>query len=623
MNLKENSNEYILSFDNIDFNWRSIIVYLILIGAFIYLATGAFELQIVKGGENLLIAKRTNQYRVKTLAPRGIIYSEDGIKLAYNSPSYSLYINTKEIDQSQESDVLLAIANVLQIDSNQFIESSKSYIYDENNNRVESDRITLLRDISYDNYYQILSNIDSLKGVYLNVESLRNYIEPSSFSNILGYVGDPSYSDIEKGIYSESQVGKTGVEGYYDEYLRGSEGLSIIEKEVSSGSFTDYKEYESIPGNNLFLTIDSRWQTKLTEIMIDSANEVKAFGSAGVIVNSSTGEIKALVTVPNYDNNLFAKGISSEEYKKLIENPKKPLFNRPISLQLPPGSVMKVIGAVAGLESGVISENDKKLSDRCMDLPGNITFCEADRGYIGWVNIKEALARSSNIYFCQVMQDLRKGLGYKYYYDIALNFGLASKTGIDLWGESSGIIPNAEYKLKAINEPWYIGDECNTVIGQGYVTVTPIQMALVSSAIVNGGKVLEPHILNKVVNQEGEIIYDKETKVVRELNVSEKTLDIVIEGLEMGVYAGTAGALKGSEGNPIAKTGSSDAGEWINGVYYNGAHSWIIGCFDYENEKYCFAIMQQWAGRGYKTVPIMKKFINCIYNNFNDSCKNI
>ena len=294
------------------------------------------------------------------------------------------------------------------------------------------------------------------------------------------------------------------------------------------------------------------------------------------------------------------------------------------SLQLPPGSIMKIVAATAGLESGVISESDKKLSDRCIDLPGNIKFCEADRGYIGWVNVEEAMARSSNIFFCLVMQDMRaKNIGYEYYYDIAKNYGLGNKTGIDLWGEVAGTIPNADYKMATVKQPWYIGDECNTVIGQGYVTVTPLQMAMLVSTVMNNGELIKPHILSKVVDQTGSLVFERTPEQVRSLHVSDETIRILKEGLQLGVQAGTAGGLKGLPGNPGAKTGSSDAGEWINGTYYDGAHSWIMGCFDYENENYCFTVMQQWGGRGYKTVPIMKKFINCLYNNFSSNCSNI
>lgn len=619
---KEND-EYKFVVDTDDFMWRSIILYLLLALGFINLLLSTFELQIIKGGEYYQVAVRTNQIQERTLAPRGLIYSSDGVKLANNSPAYSLYVDTSLMPAEREDEILRVIGELIEMDPEILITTYKSKVYDPiSSSRIISGRISLKNNLTFDQYYMLLSRIEDLPGIKLNVEAVRSYYS-NAFSNIIGYIGDPTQSDVEKGIYSASQIGKTGIEYYYDPFLRGREGLSIEEKEVVSGESTDYEAYEAFPGNNLYLTIDSRWQMSMQEILDQNVSSTRAFGGAAAIVNSRTGEVKALVTNPTYDNNLFAVGISNNDYQGLINDPKRPLFNRPISLQLPPGSIMKVIGATAGLEAGVINENTEKLSDRCMELPGDIVFCEADRSYIGWVNVKEALARSSNLFFCQVMQDLHNKVGYSYYYDIAKSYNLSQKLGIDLPGEASGLIPDESYKLRAINEPWYIGDECNTVIGQGYVTVTPLQMAMVASTVINNGVLVRPYLLSKVEEQSGKIIQESETEVIRDLHVSENTLRIIQEGMEMGVDAGTAGLLKGLPGNPRAKTGSSDAGEWINGKYYSGAHSWVMGCFDYEGETYCFTVMQQWGGRGYRTVPVMKKFINCLYNDFSLNCKNI
>ena len=614
--------DYKIEIDSDDFSWRLLLPYSLLVVGFLSLLSSAFELQIVKGGDNYQIAKRTNQAQVKTLAPRGLILTADNVRLAYNTPAYSLALDTTVLSEVDEKAVVDLLAELLELPAEELWDTFVSKAYKEDV-RLNIPRLTLKSDLNFDEYYNLLSRIDDLKGVKLNVESIRNYADGNTYSNVVGYIGDPNQSDIDKGIYSLSQVGKTGIESQYDEYLRGKEGLLVEEKEVLSGNSSNYEAFEAIPGNNVFLTIDSQWQKFLQMILEKNINDVKAFAGAGVIVNSRTGAIKALVTAPTYDNNLFAKGISALEYQSLITNPKRPLFNRPISLQLPPGSIIKIIGATAGLEAGIIDENSKKLSDRCMDLPGGIVFCEADKSYIGWVNVKEAMARSSNLFFCQVMQDLRTIVGYKYYYDIARSYGLGQLSGIDLPGEATGLIPDDQYKLRVLKEPWYIGDECNTVIGQGFVTVTPLQMALAVATIMNDGNLMRPYLVQKIEDQSGINIFDQEPLISRNIHINANTIRILQEGMKLGVEAGTGGALKGLPGNPIAKTGSSDAGEWIDGNYYSGAHSWVMGCFDYGNENYCFSVMQQWGGRGYKTVPVMKKFINCLYNDFRSGCQDI
>jgi penicillin-binding protein 2 len=621
---RNNNNSESIGFviDTDDFSWRVMVPYALLAFSFVYLLLGAFELQIVKGGVNFSLAKRTNQAQVKTLASRGLIFSADGVKLATNDPAYSLSIDVNDLPVEKEGPVLTLLAELLAINPDDLLATYNQKVYIKGE-RMLSSRTTLKNNLTYDQYYSVLSRIEDLPGVKLNVEAIRNYPNPSSYSNIIGYLGDPSQKDIDNGIYSQSQVGKTGVEAWYDQLLRGKDGLRVEEREVVSGDSVNYEAFESVPGDNIILTIDSRWQDSLKRILDESVAQNKAFAGAGVVVKGSTGEVMALVTNPSYDNNLFAQGISAVKYNEYINDPKMPLFNRPIALQLPPGSILKVVGATAGLEAGVINADTKKLSDRCMDLPGGIVFCEADRSYIGWVNVEEALARSSNLFFCQVMQDLRAKVGYSYYFDIAKSYGLGSKTGIDLPGEASGLIPDEAYKLRVVKEPWYIGDECNTVIGQGYVTVTPVQMTMVASAIVNGGYLLKPYIVAEAQSQDGQVVFSNQKQIVNNLNLSSSTLNTIQDGLRLGVEAGTAGGLRGLEADMMVKTGSSDAGEWIEGKYYSGAHSWVMGCFDYENEWYCFTVMQQWGGRGYKTVPIMKKFINCVYNDFKDGCQNI
>ena len=612
--------EIILTIDSNGFRWRILVIYAMLAGVFSFIFINAFQLQIVEGSKNLTVASRTNQSQLKSLATRGLIFDVKGNKLAQNVPAYSLFIKTSEVPVTTEQGLINKLAELLGVDASEFYQTFHDKAYDESGKRIKTERLTLKSDLTFDQYFSVLSKIEDLKGVYVNTEPVRQYNNGSIYANLIGYIGDPNEADLKNGIYSESQVGKTGIEKSYDNYLRGKEGIIIKDNETLTGKQTDTQIINAEPGNNVYLTIDSQWQTKLAQIMAANIQQVRAFAGAGVIINSKTGEVKAMVTVPNYDNNLFAKGISSANYSALINDPKRPLTNRPIGLQLPPGSIMKIFGATAGLESGVITETTKKLSDRCMDLPGNIKFCEADRGYLGWVDVKGAMAASSNIFFCKTMQDMHDKPGFTYYYDIARNYGIGQKSGIDIGGEGAGTLPSAELKKKIDNLPWYIGDECNTVIGQGYVTVTPLQMAVAVSAIVNQGNIVKPHLLDHVENQSGEIIAKAETEYVRNINVSQKTLDIVRAGLRQGVTAGTAGPLRTVAGNAIGKTGSSDAGEWINGKYYQGAHSWVLGCFEFEGEEYCFTVMQQWGGRGYKTVPIMKKFINCVYNNFNNNC---
>lgn len=598
--------------------------FVLIVGVFVVLIYNTFQLQIIKGRQNLLVATNIVQSKKNVVAPRGIIFDESGKILANNVPSFSVYVKLSELDTKKECDTIHKIESLINTEKDSLYIMFKEKAYKDNSRRKDINKIVLKSNLSFDQYFSILSNINDFEGVYVSVEPIRNYNDSFIYSNIIGYTSDPNENDIKSGINSESQVGKIGIEKQYDEVLRGKDGVVVIETMTSKNS-VETENIKPISGNNIYLSINSDWQRYLQGFLKEQIdqNGLDASGAAGVIMNSTTGAVKALVTYPSYDNNKFAVGISSKDYSELINDVKKPLFNRPISLQLPPGSVMKIFGASTALEYGVIDKNTKILSNRCIELPGKIQLCEADKSYLGYVNVEEALEKSSNIFFCEVMKKIHSSVGYQKYYDLTSEFGIGRKTGIDIDGEVSGLLPSEKYKRELFKTPWYIGDECNTVIGQGYVTVTPLQMTVALSAIVNGGNVMEPHLLNKIVDNDGNITFVQEPKVIRNLNMKESTLNTVKSGLRKVVLSGTAKSLNQLPGEIIAKTGSSDAGEFINGKYYSGAHSWLIGCFKHNNEEYCFTVMLQWGGRGYKVIPVMKKFINCLYNSFDNGCENI
>lgn len=632
MYLKNNSNKRLdfsnfaqKSFDwnGVNLSWRLVPVYLIIVGVFSFLLFNMFQLQIIEGQDYLLAASRTNQAEEVILPPRGLIYDANGQKLAYNLPSYTLYINPQQVNSSDENDTLKLVAKTFALDYKKIQKAYKEQAYSDEK-LVGINRVTIKTGLSFEEYIDAVTTINQLDGVYLEVEPVREYPDAEYYAHILGYIGDPTEADVENGIYSQAQVGKLGIEKQYDQYLRGTPGIEITEKGVIDAREHTFTPLEAKYGDNVYLTIDADWQKKLTDIIANQVDEVGAFAGAGVIINSETGAVKAMVSYPSYDNSLFAQGISGSEYSKLTSDPKTPLLNRAIGLQLPPGSTFKIIGATAGLESGVINESTQFLSDRCMELPGDIKFCEADFAYLGNVDVKDALTKSSNIFFCNVALELNAGRGgIRTLAKYATAYGIGSKTGIDIPGEAAGTMATPELKDRLWGEPWYLGDECNAIIGQGLVTVTPLQMAVTAAAISNEGKVIRPHILDKVVDQTGEIKMTQEPEVLRKLDVSAETFRIIKEGMRSVVEIGTASLMADAQGEPIAKTGSADAAEIIQGTLYEGAHSWVVSCFDYKNENYCAVTMQQWGGRGYKTVPIMKKFINCVYNDFTSSCENV
>jgi penicillin-binding protein 2 len=613
-----------LKFINVENNFLGTYMpfYFLIIIIFSLIFVNLFKLQIVEGNDYLVIASRVNRQRTELNPPRGLIYDQNYKQLAYNLPAYRLYVNPQNLSNEEEELIISTLSGLFNFDKQSMLDAYNRQVY-EGDQKLNISNVTIISDLDIEKYIDGISVISNLPGVHVETDVKRFYPGGKYYSHILGYIGDPTQLDVEKGISARSQIGKTGIEYQYDSELRGKAGIQIREKNILGGEWREYVPQDMQYGDNVILTIDSRWQEKLTDILQQQIDEINAFGGAAIIMNSDTGEIKSLVSLPTYDNNNFVNGISYTEYNQLIKDIRTPLLNRAIGLQLPPGSVYKLIPALAGLEEGIITSSTNIMSDRCMTLPGDIKFCEADRGYLGNVNLRDAISKSSNIYFCELALRLnkqRQGIYSLIKYSDAM--GIGNLTGIDLIGEQKGTVPSPEFKKARFNEPWYIGDECNTVIGQGLLTVTPIQMLVATASINNGGKLLTPYLLDKVENHYGEIVFQNESNIKGSLDVSQSSLDIIKKGMRDTVLTGTASGLKSSPGNIIAKTGSSDAAELIQGKLYKGAHSWLTGCFEYENDNYCFVVMQQWGGRGYKTVPVMKKLINCIYNDFQSNCEN-
>ena len=597
------------------------IVYLCISFIFVFLISGLFQMQFLQGRQNLLAATRTSQNVSLVLPQRGVIYDLNGNILAYNAPTYSVYADKTLIEIENEREKFGKLAKLMDYDVEVLLDLYRTELYAITK---EERRIRVLSGINSDTYFKLIDNIDELDGFTIQNDTQRRYSDPEYYSHILGYIGKPSEDELSDEVFTVSKVGKLGVEKVYDEFLRGRVGKKIEQKQYLEDIESTFISENKVDGDNLHLTIDSRWQKKLTDIMEESLLQVEGFASAGIIMDSNSGEIKAMVGIPGYDNNLFSDGIKNEQYQKFLKDDKTPLLNRPIALQLPSGSIFKVIGASAALETGVINRNTIIRSEGCLELSTGIVFCEADKKVLGNLNVVQALSQSSNLFFCKVAMNLNRDAdGIYTTLKYAEDYGLGSKTGIDLYGEQIGSLPSPELKKKLFNENWYLGDDCNSMIGQGLLTVTPIQMVVVASAINNGGEILKPHVLDRVVSQENEIVKEFEKEVIRKVSVSEENLNIIKEGMRSAAKEGSGSILRDLDADIIIKTGSADASEVINGTVYSGAHSWIMGCFNYQGTDNCFVVIQQWAGRGYQTVPIIKKFINCVQKDFNPNCEQI
>lgn len=410
----------------------------------------------------------------------------------------------------------------------------------------------------------------------------RNYINLPGFAHILGYLGLPSEEDLKKEekILMDVIIGKEGLEKKYESILRGIRGVKLIEVDSQNNVVSESVKDPAISADDLILAIDSRIQAQFFAI-IDSVAKERGFqGGAGIILDANNGEVISLVSWPQYDQ---------KNLQNFIDDKSKPFLNRAIAGLYAPGSIIKPLIALAGLSEGVISPEKQIFSPGYISIP-NPFFPDKKSIFYdwkahGWVDMRKAIAVSSDVYFYEIGGGFenQKGLGIKKIEDYTKLFGFDSRTGVDLDGEQDGVVPNPELKEKSNPEDpmWRIGDTYNASIGQGYFHVTPIEIAVYAGAIANNGKIIQPHLIRENLSDN--------SRLIREINIPQDYFKIVKEGMRMAVTEGTAAALNVYRVNIAAKTGTAEIGaakKYVN--------SWVIGFWPYENPKYAFvAVMEK------------------------------
>ena len=404
----------------------------------------------------------------------------------------------------------------------------------------------------------------------------RNYPWGEAAAHLLGYLGYPSERDLTTGNFSEpdAMLGRTGTEERYDSELRGEAGSKLTEVDSSGKVLSEAVQKLPQSGRDLELAVDAELQEKTYESIKDLITRRGFKGGAAVIMDVRSGEILSLASYPSFDSN---------NVSKFLNDPSEPLFNRAISGLYPAGSIIKPLIALAALEEKVVAPEKEILSVGYLSLPNPFNPSQPSIFYDwkahGWVDMRHALAFSSNVYFYTVGGGFGeiKGLGVRKIQEWAKKFGLGEKTGIDLPGEKAGFVPGPEWKAEANKKDplWRVGDTYNLSIGQGNLQITPLQMAVYAAAIANGGKILEPHILKTT----------KEGKARKVANLDPANLEVVREGMRLAAQIGTAQSVGGAGVQVAGKTGTAEIGSGRR------VNSWFIGFLPYENPRIAMAIV--------------------------------
>ncbi len=478
-------------------------------------------LQIHKGEAYADISENNRLREVKVFSQRGVIYDRSGIPLAWNEPATLSATSTVASYASSEGESLQAVP-------------------------------------------------------------LRKYTQLAGFSNLLGYVSYPR-KDSSGVFYQDSFVGKDGVEKYYDEELEGENGAKLTETDALGNITSESIVRPPKKGRNVTLAIDSRLQSELYRAISQTAGQVGFKGGAGAFMDIRTGELLALASYPEYDSQALSDGSDTATINGYLKSASQPFLNRPVSGLYTPGSIIKPFVALAALSEKVIDPQKKILSTGSISIPNpydptlKTTF--RDWKAHGWVNMYDALAVSSDVYFYVVGGGYadQKGVGIANIEKYARMFGIGEKTGIDLYNETDGTIPNPTWKAEHFEDgQWRLGNTYHTAIGQYGFQVTPVQMLRAVSAIANGGNVISPHVLSGPAATSTRVTLPQEY------------FDIVRKGMRQGVNAGTAIGLNTSAVAIAAKTGTAELG-----VAKAQVNSWVMGFFPYDAPKYAFVLVME------------------------------
>lgn len=477
-----------------------------------------FYLQVANGRQFDELAERNRTVLEAVPSTRGLIYDRQGRALVRNVPSFSVKLRPADLPLSRRPEVVARLAALLEMDPadiNTIIDSNPGSRFD---------LVRIAQDVPRTTANLIAESGLDLPGVAVVVESRREYLQGPLLSQIVGYTGPVAPEQLdelrEQGYLPDDLLGKAGVESSYEAELRGVYGVQNVERDATGRRIQVLQEVrEAVPGSSLRLTIDSHEQ-RLAEKALRWAME-EAGITRGVVIamNPQNGEILAMVSLPTYDNNDFARGISAREFQRLARNEDRPLLNHSINDHYPPGSTYKLVTGTGGLADHEISAETELLTRPYLTL-GTTRFYDWNRAGFGPCDLDCGFAHSSDTYFFQVAGML--GIDRLAYW--GRQYGFGARTRVDLPGEVLGIVPTNRWKMDTLGEPIFPGEVYHAGIGQGYDNVTPLQLINAYAALANGGKLYRPHVVREVIAPDGKTAQRVKPDVVRRVKAPKHVL---------------------------------------------------------------------------------------------------
>lgn len=552
-----------------------------------------------------------NRVRLTPLVPnRGLIYDRNGVVLAENRASYQLELIPEQVKDLQAT--LQGLGEVVLLDEDMLKRFNKLL---KRSRRFEW--VPLRTKLSEEEVARLAVNRHRFPGVEINARLSRYYPLGESMAHVIGYVGRIDEEELKRvdqtNYKGTTHIGKNGLERYYEGQLHGTVGYKNIEVNVQGRELRVLDKIPPVPGNNIWLTLDSRLQVVAEEALKD-------YNGSVVVMEPHTGEVLAMASMPTFDPNLFVHGISYKNYKALRDSPDRPLFNRAIMGQYPPGSTVKPFVGLGGLETKTIGHKEQ------ISCIGHYLLPNEERKYRDWkktghghVDLDDAIAQSCDVYY----YELSYRMGIDRIHSFLHQFGFGEKTGIDLLGERSGLMPSREWKKRVKHKIWYPGETLITGIGQGYMLATPLQLASATSILGMRGEVRQPHLLSKIQEPDSaeKITIDWAAKEPVKLKREANWRHVI--GAMVNVVHGLRGTAKNSgyglNFKMAGKTGTAQVFGIAQDAEYDEEtiakklrdHALFVAFAPYKDPKIAIAVIAENGGHGSGVAaPIARKVID-------------
>lgn len=554
----------------------------VILAIFFGLVARFWYLQIARASHFKELSEN-NRIRVLDMPPaRGIIFDRQGIMLVSSRPSFNLYVIPDDV---QDWDLLKEqLSRLLHMEKDQIEER----LSQKKAGPVHPLPIKL--DITQDEVGLTETYHYLMPGIYLEVSPQRNYPLGLVAPHLIGYLGEITPKQLKSGLYPQNRMGdylgQWGLEKEWQEELGGRKGGRFLEVNALGQEVRLVNTKESVAGNNLVTTLD--W--KLQKVAQES---LQGRSGAVVVLKPATGEVLAMASSPTFDPSSFNRRLSAKEWNALLTDPQKPFQNRATQGQYPPGSTYKIITALAGLGEKVITPETPFFCNGALPYGNRVFHCWRAGGH-GSVNLHKAIVQSCDVYFYNV--GMRVGVDRLAHY--AQLFGLGQPTGIALYSEKGGLIPTSAWKLKRFKQPWQPGETLSLAIGQGYNTVTPLQMAQVTATLANGGFLLRPSLVKRLVSPRGEVIREFQPQKLRELRLNPEHLQLIRQGMAGVVNepGGTGGAARIWGVVAAGKTGTAQV--VALGKKGGKDHAWFVAFAPLEAPELAMAIVVEHGGHG-------------------------